>query len=236
MIMQGKLYLIPSTLGGNSIDDVIPLNIKNIINKINFYIVENVRTARRYLKKLEIQTSIDNLTFFTLNKHTSSNDIINYLDPIFNNNDIGIISEAGLPGIADPGAEIVKIAHQKKIDVIPLTGPSSITLALMASGMNGQNFSFVGYLPIKQNERIKKIRFLEKKSKTENQTQIFIETPYRNDSLLADILINCNSHTFLCIATDITLENEFIKTKTINNWKKKMPKLNKRPTIFLLHQ
>ncbi|MCK4662263.1 MAG: SAM-dependent methyltransferase [Bacteroidales bacterium] len=234
--MQGKLYLIPSTLGGNSIDDVIPLNIKNIINKINFYIVENVRTARRYLKKLEIQTSIDNLTFFTLNKHTSSNDIINYLDPIFNNNDIGIISEAGLPGIADPGAEIVKIAHQKKIDVIPLTGPSSITLALMASGMNGQNFSFVGYLPIKQNERIKKIRFLEKKSKTENQTQIFIETPYRNDSLLADILINCNSHTFLCIATDITLENEFIKTKTINNWKKKMPKLNKRPTIFLLHQ
>ena len=234
--MQGKLYLIPSTLGGNSIDDVIPLNIKDIINKINFYIVENVRTARRYLKKLEIQTLIDELTFFTLNKHTSPNDIINYLDPIFDNNDIGIISEAGLPGIADPGAEIVKIAHQKMIDVVPLTGPSSITLALMASGMNGQNFSFVGYLPIKQNERIKRIRFLEKKSKTENQTQIFIETPYRNDSLLADILINCNSHTFLCIATDITLENEFIKTKIINDWKKKIPKLNKRPTIFLLHQ
>ena len=234
--MRGKLYLLPATLGDSKIEAVIPEDVKNIVNSINHYIVENQRTARRYLKKLGIKTPIDNLDFYTLNKHTLPDEINNFLQPVFQGRNVGIISEAGCPGIADPGSEIVKLAHQKNIRVIPLTGPSSIFLALMASGMNGQNFAFVGYLPIKKDEKLKRIRFLENRSFAENQTQIFMEAPYRNQHLLNDILKTCQSNTLLCLSVNITLEKEFIQTKTISEWKKNIPDINKMPAIFLLHK
>ncbi len=232
--MNGKLYLIPTTLGNSSIDAVIPRGISEIINSIRYYIVENERTARRYLLKIGIRTKIDDLTFFVLNKHTKPTDLEKFLLPVGKGNAVGIISEAGCPGIADPGAEIVEIAHRKNIQVVPLVGPSSVFLSLMASGMNGQNFAFTGYVPIKQNERKKTIKRLEKNVYAENQTQIFIEAPYRNMQLLKELLNTCQNKTKLCIATDITLESEFVRTQSIEKWKKKLPELHKRPTIFLL--
>ncbi|MCF6366786.1 MAG: SAM-dependent methyltransferase [Bacteroidales bacterium] len=232
--MKTKIYLIPTSLGESDLQSVIPNNIKMIVESLNFFIVENIRSARRYIRKLSKDKVIDDITFFELNKHTKTNDISSFLQPAFSGNDIGIISEAGNPGIADPGAEIVKIAHRKNIQVIPLVGPSSILLALISSGLNGQNFAFNGYLPVKPPERVKKIQFLENRSKTEKQSQIFMETPFRNMKMLDDILNNCKKNTQLCIATDITLETEFIKTKTIIDWKKQKPQINKRPTIFIL--
>ena len=231
---KGKIYLIPTTLGESNLNRVLPNDLFSQINEIDHYIVENIRTARRYLKKLKITKEIDELTFYTLNKHTEINEISGYLNVAEKGENIGIISEAGCPGIADPGAAIVKIAHQKNIEVIPLVGPSSILLALIASGMNGQNFAFNGYLPVKKPEKIQKLKDLERKSKFEAQTQIFMEAPYRNKSLLDDILQNCNKSTLLCIAADITLETEFIKTKTIAQWKKQIPNINKRPAIFII--
>lgn len=232
--MKGKIYLIPTTLGDSNINSVLPEIIKNTVENMSCFIVENIRTSRRYIRKLLPQKDIDSLTFYELNKHTDPNEIPTFIKPAFDGNDIGIMSEAGNPGIADPGSAIVFEAHKKNIIVIPLVGPSSILLALTASGLNGQNFSFNGYLPVKQNERIKKLQFLEKRSKIEKQSQIFMETPYRNMKLLEDLLKTCQKNTFLCIATDITLETEFIKTKTIAEWKKQIPQINKRPTIFLL--
>nr|MQY80215.1 SAM-dependent methyltransferase [Bacteroidota bacterium] len=178
--MKANIYLIPSPLGTGAIDTVLPDYVKKIINKIDYYIVENVRTARRFLKKAGIQTAIDDLVFMILDKFTQSQELEKFLIPITNNKDIGIISEAGVPCVADPGAEIVKLAHKKNIRVIPLVGPSSILLALMASGLNGQNFAFTGYLPIQTRNRTEKIKFLENRSIKENQSQIFMETPYRN--------------------------------------------------------
>ncbi|MDY6799592.1 MAG: SAM-dependent methyltransferase [Bacteroidota bacterium] len=234
--MCAKLYLIPTTLGDSPVENVIPQYVVDIINQTNYYIVENVKTARRYLIKAGIKTRIDGLTFFELNKHTSPDNYESFLHPLKKNQNIGIISEAGTPGVADPGSAIVSIAHRKNIQVVPLVGPSSILLSIMASGLNGQNFAFNGYLPIKKHERTKTIKELEKKSKQENQTQIFIETPYRNQHLLNDLLSTCQPGTLLCIAADITLSREFIKTKKIKDWKKGIPDLKKRPTIFLLHQ
>lgn len=232
--MNAKIYLIPTTLGDSPIDNVIPKYVIDIINQTNHYIVENIKTARRYLIKAGIKTKIDDLTFYELNKHSSPEDYNSYLNPIRDNQNIGIISEAGTPGVADPGADIVAIAHEKNILVVPLVGPSSILLSVMASGLNGQNFAFVGYLPIQKHERIKRLKELERRSQIENQTQLFIETPYRNQHLLEDILANFSQETMLCIATDITLESEFIKTKSVNDWKKDIPNLHKRPTIFLI--
>ena len=234
--MSAKVYLIPTTLGDSPVENVIPQYVIDIINSTNHYIVENIKTARRYLIKAGIKTKIDDLTFYELNKHTSPNDFVAFLNPIKDNNNIGIISEAGTPGVADPGADIVAIAHQQNIPVVPLVGPSSILLSVIASGLNGQSFAFVGYLPIKKHERIKRIKELEWKSQTENQTQLFIETPYRNNHLLDDLLTTCSADTRLCIAADITLESEFIKTKSIKEWKKGIPNLHKRPTIFLIHK
>lgn len=232
--MNGKLYLIPTTLGESPIENVIPKHIIDITRKLLFFIVENERTARRYLKRLDREINIDNLTFYVLNKHTSLTEILEFLTPAINGNDIGLISEAGVPGVADPGAEIVSIAHQKQIKTIPLVGPSSILLSLMASGLNGQSFAFNGYLPIKPTERISELKRLESIAKKNNQTQIFIETPYRNMQILSDITNNCAKHTQLCIAADITLETEFIETKTIGEWKNNLPSINKRPAIFLI--
>lgn len=234
--MSAKLYLIPTTLGDSPVENVIPNYVVDIINSTNHYIVENIKTARRYLIKAGIKTKIDDLTFFELNKYTSPEEFESFLNPIRENHNIGIISEAGTPGVADPGADIVAIAHRRNIPVVPLVGPSSILLSVMASGLNGQSFAFVGYLPIKKNERVKRIKELERRSQIENQTQLFIEAPYRNQHLIEDIINNCSSGTKLCIAADITLETEFIKTKSVKEWKKNIPNLHKRPTIFLIHK
>lgn len=232
--MKGKLYLIPTTLGDSEIDQVIPNHIQQLIPDLKHFIVENIRTTRRYLKKVDRNINIDELSFYELNKHSSPDAISGYLNAL-KEHDMGIISEAGCPGVADPGADVVKIAHTQNIKVIPLVGPSSILLSLMASGFNGQNFAFNGYLPIKADEREKKIKQLDKRSMLEGQSQMFIETPFRNMKMLEDLLRNCNPNTKLCIAADITLETEYIKTMPIKSWKNKLPDLHKRPTIFLIH-
>ncbi len=235
MSKKGKLYLIPATLGETGeTAEVIPIKINHLINTITEYIVENEKSARHYLKKLGINESLNNIILHPLNQHTLSKEILHYLDSIEVGKNIGLISEAGCPAIADPGEVIVKLAHKKNIQVIPLVGPSSLLLSLMASGMNGQNFTFNGYLPKERNERILKIRELERIVNQKKQTQLFIETPYRNIHLLEDILLYCNNETQLCIACDLTLPTELIKTKSIQEWKKQLPDINKRPTIFLL--
>jgi len=234
--MSAKVYLIPTTLGDSPVENVIPSYVVDIINSTNHYIVENVKTVRRYLIKAGIKTKIDDLTFYELNKHSSPDQYASYLNPIKENQNVGIISEAGTPGVADPGAEIVAIAHQKNIPVVPLVGPSSILLSVMASGLNGQSFAFVGYLPIQKQERIKRIKDLERRSQVENQTQLFIETPYRNNHLFEDLLSSCAAETKIGIAADITLETEYIKTKSVKEWKKDIPNLHKRPSIFLIHK
>lgn len=231
---MAKLYLIPTTLGDTSIERVLPPDLTLLISSVKVFIVENVRTARRFLKKVNQAIVIDDLTFFELNQHTDKKEISRFLEPIQQGLDIGIISEAGCPAVADPGADVVKIAHTKNIQVVPLVGPSSILMALMASGMSGQNFAFNGYLPIKNPEKAQQIKFLEKRMQTEGQTQIFIEAPYRNVQLLDDLLRNCDPQTMLCIAADITLETEFIQAKPIAYWKTHLPDIQKRPAIFMI--
>ncbi len=233
--LKGKLYLIPSSLGNSKLNSIIPEYNSKIINQLDEFIVENIRTARRFLKKTGFEKSFDNITFHILNKHSDQTEILSYLNSLDKGKDIGLLSEAGTPCIADPGAEIVRMAHQKNIRIIPLVGPSSIFLALMASGFNGQNFVFHGYLPIKKYLKTNKIKTLEKDAKQKDQTQIFIETPYRNKQLLDSIIETCNKETLLCIACNITLENEFIITKTIAEWSKTPPDIDKRPTVFLLY-
>ncbi|MFZ4411873.1 MAG: SAM-dependent methyltransferase [Bacteroidales bacterium] len=235
-MQKGKLYLIPTTLGDSAVDNVIPSYNREVINKISIYIVEEVRTARRFLKKAGLIMPIDELVFFELNEHTKPEEIGLYLNAIDNGENIGLLSEAGVPCIADPGAEIVKIAQQKNIEVIPLVGPSSILLALMASGFNGQQFAFLGYLPVDKNQRINKIKEIEKNIFLRNETQIFIETPYRNNQLIEALLQTCRNETLLCIASDITLETAFIKTKTIAAWKNTVPDFHKKTTVFLLYK
>ncbi len=234
--MMGNLYLIPTTLGESETARVIPSDVAAIVKEIKYFIVENIRTARRYLRKLDPQLNIDELVFFELNQHTESHLMEEFLKPVIEGFDVGIISEAGCPGVADPGAEVVKLAHLKHIRVIPLVGPSSILLSLMASGMNGQNFAFIGYIPVKPIERVKAIRDIEKRSAMEKQTQIFIETPYRNTALMNDLITTLSDQTRLCVASDITLATEYIKTQTIAQWKHSIPDLNKRPTIFLIQK
>lgn len=235
-MQKGKLYLIPSTIGETAVDMVIPSYNNTVINTINIYIVEEIRTARRFLKKAGIIKPIDELTFLVLNEHTKPEEIANYLDAIGKGENIGLLSEAGVPCIADPGADIVRIAQQKNIEVIPLVGPSSILLALMASGFNGQQFSFLGYLPVDKGQRISRIKEIEKNAYQKNETQIFIEAPYRNNQLIESLLQTCRGETLLCIATDITLPNAFIKTKTIAAWKKSVPDFHKKTTVFLLYK
>ena len=231
--MKGKIYIIPATLGESGIDTV-PQATTEAARNIRYFIVENIRTARRYLSKIKMPVKIDDLMFFELNEHTKHSEIEQLLSPALEGNDIGIISEAGVPCVADPGAAIIDFAHRKNIQVVPLVGPSSILLALMAAGMNGQNFAFAGYLPVKELEKCKRIQMLEKRSKQESQTQIFIETPYRNIQLFKSFLQICNPDTKLCIAANITLANEFIKTLSIGEWKKTEPDINKKPCIFVM--
>jgi 16S rRNA (cytidine1402-2'-O)-methyltransferase len=232
--MNGKIYLIPTTLGDENPFRVLPAEIIPIVATIKHYIVEDERSARRFLRKIDPEIVIDNLSFKELNKRTRFDEMVLFLAPILEGNNMGIISEAGCPGVADPGADVVKIAHQKGIEVKPLVGPSSILLSLMASGLNGQSFAFVGYIPVKHPARGKSIRHLEHRSLFEDQTQIFIETPYRNNALLEDLVKTLDEKTRLCVACDLTLETEYIKTLTIRDWKKERPDLHKRPAIFLI--
>lgn len=233
--LSGKLYLIPTTLGDNDPLAVLPISIKQLIDRTDFFIVENEKTARRFIKSISPEKSQPGLQLQTLNKHTPAERIPELLKPCSEGFDIGIISEAGCPGVADPGADVVAFAHQKNIQVIPMVGPSSILLALMASGMNGQSFAFNGYLPIDKAEKKKALKQLEKRSLELNQSQIFMETPYRNDKLLKDLVATLQPKTMLTIATDITLQREFIKTKSVHQWKSSKVDLHKRPTIFVLH-
>lgn len=235
-IQKGKLYLIPTTLGENNPDEVLPFTIKKTIELIDYYIVENEKTARKCIKAVFPEKSQPSLQLFILNKHTKTEELNQFIMPMLMGNNMGLMSEAGCPGIADPGAVIVKMAHENGIQVIPLVGPSSIFLALMASGMNGQNFSFNGYLPIDKNEKKTALKFFEKISFENNSTQIFIETPYRNNKLLEDILAILQPNTQLCVAADITLPTEYIKTKLIKDWKKEKVDLQNRPCIFIIHK
>jgi 16S rRNA (cytidine1402-2'-O)-methyltransferase len=231
---MASLYLIPTTLGETDVEKVLPADIMMVVQSLHYFVVENIRTARRHLRKMVPGIVIDDLDFKELNEHSKPFELEALLEPIRHGFDVGILSEAGCPGIADPGADLVKLAHAKGIKVIPLVGPSSILLSLMASGLNGQNFAFIGYLPVKPSERAKAIREIERNSARDKQTQIFIEAPYRNAKLVEDLLSICNDQTNLCIAVDLTLDSEFVVTKTIAAWKKSVPDLNKRPAIFLL--
>ena len=233
-LVSGKVYLIPTTLGDNAPLEVLPISIKRAIENIDHYIVENEKTARRFIKKISPSKSQPNLQIETLNKFTDPAVIPTYLDPCISGHDVGVLSEAGCPGIADPGAAVVKVAHEKRIQVVPLIGPSSILMAMMSSGMNGQNFAFNGYLPIDTTERKTMIKSLERLSKEKGQSQIFMETPYRNDKLLKELTKTLHKSTRLCIASDITLPTEFIQTKSVHEWKEIEIDLNKRPTIFIL--
>ena len=235
--METALYLLPVTLGDTAIDKVLPAYNAGIIREIKHFIVEDVRTARRFLKKVDREIDIDTLSFYPLNKHTSPEDISGYLNPLAEGHSMGVISEAGCPAVADPGADVVAIAQRRNLKVVPLVGPSSIILSVMASGFNGQSFAFHGYLPIEPNERSKRLKELEGRIYSEHQTQLFIETPYRNHKMLDDILKACRPQTKLCIAANITCEGEYIKTRTVKEWKgTALPDLSKIPCIFLLYK
>lgn len=234
--MNGSLYLIPCTLGESGNDKVLPVHVMNIAKKLKYFAVEHPKTARHFLGSLGLPHPIQEVDMKVLDKHTPQSELVKIIEPIYHGHDIGILSEAGCPGIADPGSDLVRWAQKKNIKVVPLVGPSSILLALMASGLNGQSFTFHGYLSANEEKRKIDIQELEKESIARNQTQLFIETPYRNQKMFKTLINVCNEQTLLCLATDITLETEEIKTKTIGQWKKETePELNKRPTIFLLH-
>lgn len=234
--MQPALFLIPSMLGETEPQQVIPAYNQELILHIRHYIVENVRTARRFLKKSNPHIQIDDLLFNELNKHTRPEELASFLQPLAQGLPVGLLSEAGCPAIADPGAAIVALAQQKNYPVVPLVGPSSILLALMGSGFNGQNFAFQGYLPIDVAARTERIKTLETRMYTEHQTQLFIETPYRNNKLAEELLRICRPATRLCLAANLTCEDEYIQTRTIKEWTGKLPDLNKKPTLFLIYK
>ena len=235
-MMEVALYLLPVTLGETPVENVLPVYNKEVILGIKHFIVEDVRSARRFLKKVDRGIDIDALTFYPLNKHTSPEDISGYLKPLLAGQSMGVISEAGCPAVADPGADVVAIAQRKNLKVVPLRIPPAIIMSVMGSGFNGQSFAFHGYLPIESGERAKRIKVLEQRVYAEDQTQLFIETPYRNNKMAEDILKNCRPQTKLCIAANITCEGEYIKTKTIKEWQGKLPDLSKIPCIFLIYK
>jgi 16S rRNA (cytidine1402-2'-O)-methyltransferase len=231
--MAGKIFLIPVSLGGNDYRQVIPDKVLNITRNLRLFTVEEIRSARRFLRLIDKEFPIDGSRFYELNEHTREAEIADILVPVINGEDMGIMSEAGLPGIADPGSNLILMAHLRKIRIVPLAGPSSILMALIASGLNGQNFTFNGYLPVKPAERAARLRELEKRSQ-EGYTQIFMEAPYRNQRMLESILENCRSETRLCIAADISLPEEFISTRTVSEWKRDIPEINDHPAVFIL--
>ena len=231
---KGRLFLIPSPLGDNDPREVIPEGVLSLLPKINIYVVEAVRTARRYLSAAGLKGHIQDLDFHELNEHTTPAEVEALIPLVDGGQDVGLITEAGLPAVADPGSQLVKLCHRHGIEVVPMSGPSSLMLALMASGLNGQSFAFMGYLPAKTDERRQALRTIEKHSAAARQTKIFIETPYRNDSLLADILSVCQPSTELCLAADITLPDATIHTRTVSEWKRCNTVIGKRPCVFLI--
>ena len=233
---KGKLYLIPTTLGDNAPLEVLPISVKKVIELVDDYIVENEKSARHFIKKISSGKSQPSLNINLLNKFTQESELLSFLNACEEGKPVGLLSEAGCPGIADPGADIVKIAHKRNIQVVPLVGPSSILLAMMASGMNGQNFTFNGYLPIDKSERRKTLKELERESFNKNSSQVFIETPYRNNKMLEEICATLNLDTDICVACDVTLPTEYIKTQTVKEWKHTNVDLHKRPTIFIIHK
>ncbi|HEX5170289.1 MAG TPA: SAM-dependent methyltransferase [Cyclobacteriaceae bacterium] len=235
MISKGKLILVPSVIAQETQHKVIPLQVKNELKDVQHFLAENIRTARRFLSSLEIYESIEPLDFKILNKETRREELPDLFQPIFNGQNIGVLSESGCPGVADPGALAVNYAQEHEITIVPLVGPSSILLALMSSGLNGQQFAFRGYLPIEPKDREKAIREFEKESLQKNQTQIFIETPYRNFALFSSLLKNLKANTKLCVAVDLTGQNESIRTMNVREWQAKSIDLPKLPAIFLFH-
>jgi len=231
---KGKLFLIPNSLGGKEAAYTIPAYVQRIVSSLRDFVVEDVKSARRYFRALDREFPIDESNFYQLNKKSSEDDLMQYLSMLLEGRNIGLVPEAGVPGVADPGSELVQMAHQNAITVIPLVGPTSIMLALMASGLNGQQFAFHGYLPVQQKERKRALQGLERESIRKGSSEIFMETPYRNNQLLADILSTCRSSTNLCIAVDLTLYSEKIQTKTVADWKASKPDIHKRPAVFVM--
>ena len=231
---KGKLYLIPSPLGDNDPSEVIPGPVLRSLENFRTFVVEEIRTARRYLSRAGLKGRIEGLEFHELNEHTDQATVEGYLKLFENGNDVALISEAGLPAVADPGAQLVALAHRHGIEVVPAVGPSSLMMALMSSGLNGQSFAFCGYIPAKTDERRNRLKTLEKVSAQLKQTQIIIETPYRNDSLFADMLAVCGASTRICVAANITMPDAYIKTKKVSEWKKEGLVIGKRPCVFLL--
>ena len=233
MSNRGNLFLIPTAIAANTQEAIVPPQVKNRLSGIRYFLAEDIRTARRYLGSLKIYATVEALSFSVLNKDTDETELSGFFAPVFEGNHLGVLSESGCPGIADPGAIAVKFAHQNAIKVIPLVGPSAIFLALMASGLNGQHFAFHGYLPIQSKEAAKAIKDLEKESRSKNQTQIFIETPYRNNTLFANLVRNLMPETQLCLAVDVTGDNEFILTQSVQKWRLQSIELPKNPAVFL---
>ena len=226
--------MIPTPLGDYDPALVLPAPVFQVISGLKTFVVEEVRTARRFLSAAGLKGHIGELEFHELNEHTAPAEVEAFAKLFADGNNVGLLSEAGLPAVADPGALLVALCHREGIEVVPLTGPSSLMMALMASGLNGQSFAFNGYLPVKPEERRNALKNLEKRSSQLHQSQIFIETPYRNDSLLADILATCGGHTKVCVAADITLESAYIKTRTVEQWKRDVPVIGKRPCVFII--
>lgn len=233
MKMKGKLYLIPAPLGDNPLSEILPQHVTDTACKLNCFVVEELRTARRFLSKYGLKGHIEELEFHELNEHTQASEV-EAMASLFDKGDVGLISEAGLPAVADPGSALVALCHRKGVEVVPLVGPSSLMLALMASGLNGQSFAFRGYIPAKTEERRKALKTLEKQSKSEQQSEIIIETPYRNDSLFADMLGVLSPGTRVCVAADITLPTQYIRTDNIAGWKKSGLVIGKRPCVFII--
>lgn len=235
MTPYGTLYLIPTPLGAQALDGILPIEVRNIAARLDTFIVEHPKTARAFLRQIATQTPLQQLHLSVLDEHTQPQDLEALLAPLLAGKAVGLVSEAGCPAIADPGANLVRLAHRRGIRVVPLVGPSSILLALMASGLPGQRFTFHGYLPVDKAERKEKLLELEHAARSRDETQVFIETPYRNRQMLDAILESCDDTTALCVATDVTLATEDIRTLSVAEWRKKLPAMDKRPTVFLLH-
>lgn len=232
---SGTLYLIPTSLGDSALGWILPAEVRQLIFSLDTFVVEHPKTARQFLKQVGTQKPLQELTLLTLDEHTKPDELSALLAPAVQGKNIGLMSEAGCPAVADPGANLVRLAHAKGVRVVPLVGPSSILLALMGSGLNGQRFAFHGYIPAEKEARIKAIKLLEKESREKNQTQVFIETPYRNLPLFQDMVATCGENTWLCVASELTSAAEHIETKPIKDWRKTTPDINKKPTIFLLY-
>lgn len=231
----GTLYLIPVPLGDSPLEMILPQGVRDIAAKLDSFIVEHPKTARAFLKQIATHTPLQELKLTVLDEHTPESELHALLEPLRSGKDVGLISEAGCPAVADPGSNLVRLAHQQGIRVTPLVGPSSILLALMTSGLSGQRFAFHGYLPVDKTERKSKLQAIEQAARSHDETQIFIETPYRNRQMMEAIMESCGAETSLCVATDVSLATEMILTKRVAEWKKQLPEIDKRPTVFLLH-